>query len=64
MKINIGMADRLVRLMIGFAVIALGIIYGSWWGLLGLIPAITAITGFCGFYVPFGISTCKLKKES
>jgi len=58
------MADRLVRLMIGFAVIALGIIYSSWWGLLGLIPVITAITEFCGFYVSFGISTCKLKKES
>ena len=27
MKTNIGMADRLVRLLIGFVIIALGIIY-------------------------------------
>ncbi|PKK83150.1 MAG: DUF2892 domain-containing protein [candidate division Zixibacteria bacterium HGW-Zixibacteria-1] len=64
MKTNMGSVDRIIRLIIGLVVIALGIYYGSWWGLLGLVPIITALIGFCGFYVPFGISTCKLKKEA
>jgi hypothetical protein len=62
MKTNIGIADRIIRLIIGFVIVALGIIYNSWLGLIGIIPILTAVTGFCGLYAPFGISTCK-KKE-
>ncbi|MEW5923250.1 MAG: DUF2892 domain-containing protein [Candidatus Zixiibacteriota bacterium] len=64
MKTNIGGIDRIVRLLIGIVIVVLGFNYGSWWGLLGLVPILTAVTGFCGFYVPLGISTCKLKKEA
>ena len=63
-KTNIGSTDRLIRVLIGFGIIALGVIFKSWWGLLGLIPILTAVTGFCSFYIPFGISTCRSKKES
>lgn len=59
MKTNIGTTDRIVRVVIGLAIIALGVYYQSWWGAVGVIPLITALTGFCGLYVPLGISTCK-----
>jgi Protein of unknown function (DUF2892) len=32
------------------------------WGLLGLVPLITAIVGWCPPYAVFGISTCKSRR--
>ncbi len=63
MKKNIGKADKLIRVLVGVVVILLGIIYQSWWGLIGIIPLFTALSGTCLFYLPFGISTEK-KKQS
>jgi hypothetical protein len=63
MKCNIGKTDRIIRIIIGLVIIAVGIVYKSWWGAIGLLPIITAITGFCLLYVPFKISTVKTKKE-
>ncbi|OGU55361.1 MAG: hypothetical protein A2V66_04090 [Ignavibacteria bacterium RBG_13_36_8] len=61
MKKNVGSWDRILRFVIGAVIIALGIIYQSWWGLIGIIPLFTALTRSCLIYVPFGISTCKVK---
>ncbi|MDD2763292.1 MAG: DUF2892 domain-containing protein [Opitutaceae bacterium] len=63
MKANIGTADRVVRIIIGLAIIGVGICYRSWWGLIGLLPLLTAAVRFCPAYVPFGISTCKAEGE-
>lgn len=59
---NIGKTDRIVRVIVGVAIAALGVCFKSWWGLLALIPLFTAATGFCGLYVPFKISTIQKKK--
>ena len=64
MKRNIGTIDRLIRLLIGLTIIAVGYVNGSWWGLLGMVPIITAVTGFCGYYFPFGFSTRRLESDS
>jgi hypothetical protein len=64
MKKNIGKTDKVIRVILGLAIGAVGIYFQSWWGLLGLIPLVTAITGTCGLYLPFGISTCSSKAES
>ncbi|UCD94796.1 MAG: DUF2892 domain-containing protein [Candidatus Zixiibacteriota bacterium] len=64
MKANVGSFDRIIRFLAGLVILAVGYSFGSWWGLIGLIPILTAFTGFCGLYIPFGISTCKVKKES
>jgi hypothetical protein len=61
MKCNIGRTDRVIRAIIAALFFALGLIFQTWWGLLGIVPLITVVTGFCGFYVPLKIST--LKKE-
>jgi len=59
MKKNIGSVDKVVRVIIGIAVIMLGIIFQSWWGLIGIIPLFTAIVGICPFYSILGLSTMK-----
>jgi uncharacterized membrane protein YccF (DUF307 family) len=64
MKTNLGTIDRVVRLVIGLFVLALGYYFQSWWGLIGLVPLLTAIFRFCPVYVPFGLNTCEAKKEA
>jgi hypothetical protein len=62
MKENVGGADKTIRILVGLAVLSLVfILEGSarWWGLVGLVPLMTGITGYCPAYLPFGISTCK-----
>ncbi len=64
MKRNVGNTDRIVRIVLGLALIALGLYFGTWWGLIGLVPLATAAIGWCPLYAPFGISTCPVKKVS
>ena len=61
MCFNMGMTDRVVRIVLGVALIAYGIIAPSLIvALIGLIPLATAAFGFCPLYVPFKINTgCK-----
>jgi type IV secretory pathway TrbD component len=59
MKTNVGNADRTLRLVAGVTIIALGVVFQSWWGAIGLIPLFTGTTRWCPVYLPFGISTCK-----
>ncbi|MBU0504228.1 MAG: DUF2892 domain-containing protein [Candidatus Omnitrophota bacterium] len=62
MKANMGALDRVVRLIIGVVIIVIGIKFRSWWGLIGLLPVVTALIGWCGLYQVLGINTCKIKK--
>jgi hypothetical protein len=63
MKKNVGGADRVARAVIGLVILALGLIFETWWGLLGMIPLLTAVAGRCPAYLPLKISTCKTSKE-
>ena len=60
MKINVGGIDRLLRLLLGLALLGTGIYFKSWWGLVGLVPVLTATFRFCPAYLPFGLSTCAM----
>lgn len=62
MKKNVGNVDMWIRIILGVVIIALGIIYQSWWGVVGVAPLLTAFFRRCPAYLPFGIHTCK--KES
>jgi hypothetical protein len=64
MKQNVGSLDKIIRIIIGMAVIGIGVVTESWWGLLGVIPLATAFTGFCGLYTLLGITTCKTRAIS
>ena len=59
MKPNVGTTDKVIRLIIGLCIGAMGIYFNSWWGLLAVIPLFTASIGWCPLYSPFGISSCK-----
>ncbi len=58
MKVNIGNADRAIRIIGGIGVISLAY-WGphSQWGWLGIIPFITGIFGYSPLYAIFDINT-------
>ena len=60
MSQNIGKIERVIRAIVGVAVLSL-IFVGpkTLWGLLGLVPLGTALIGWCPPYAILGISTCK-----
>jgi hypothetical protein len=59
MNRNVGGADRIVRLVLGVAIIAAGLYFKTWWGVIGVAPILTAAIGWCPAYLPFGISSCR-----
>ena len=59
MKKNVGSADKVIRIILGVAIIAFGIYSQSWWGLVGIVPLFTAFIGWCPAYNLIGVSTDK-----
>lgn len=64
MKTNVGGIDRILRIVLGLALIALtltGTI--GVWGWIGVVPLATAALGFCPLYTVLGFSSCPLKAK-
>ncbi len=61
MKQNVGGIDRILRIVLGLALLGAGLAFKSWWGLVGLGPLPTAAIGWCPAYLPFGLNTCPAK---
>lgn len=61
MKQNVGKTDKIIRIVLGLTIAAAGIYFKSWWGIVALVPLLTALTGFCPLYRFLGINTCKTK---
>lgn len=60
MQCNVGKTDRIIRGFAGLAVIGAGVMFGSWFGLIGAVLLFTAAIGWCPAYIPFKINTvCK-----
>ncbi len=57
MESNIGSTDRILRVVLGVVIIGLGIAYGSWWGLIGVVALATAAINWCPAYRLLGMST-------
>lgn len=63
MKINEAGWDRTLRIVIGLVAISLVFIGPkTMWGLLGIIPLATGVTGSCMLYSLLGVSTCPVEK--
>ena len=61
MSANVGTIDRLLRVIVGLAVLSLVFVGPqTLWGLLGLIPLATAVIGFCPAYALLGLRTCPI----
>jgi hypothetical protein len=57
--INEGTLDRVARVVVGLAVLSLTVVGPhTWWGLVGAIPLLTGLVGFCPLYAVLGIRTC------
>lgn len=62
MKSNVGGIDRILRIAVGLALIALaatGTV--GWWGWLGIVPLATGVIGWCPPYAILGFNTCNRK---
>lgn len=67
MTTNVGMIDRVIRIIIGVILLAYALKIGfaptgwNWVGWIGVIPILTAIFGYCPLYSLVGMSTCPRK---
>jgi len=62
MRVNMGTIDRVIRVVIAAVLIGvgLGVVRGSGgiaMAVIGVIPLLTGLSGFCPLYLPFGIDT-------
>ena len=70
MTTNVGSIDRIVRIVLGLALIAfaLGFIAPgapyAWLGWIGVVPLLTAAAGSCPLYTVLGASTCPVEKRT
>lgn len=61
---NVGGIDRVLRIVIGLALISLVFIGPQTpWGWLGLIPLLTGVAGFCALYAIIGFKTCSAEDK-
>ncbi len=61
-KVNEGTIDRVLRVVLGIALIALALTKGWLWAWIGVVPLLTGAMGVCPLYLLFGINTCGAKK--
>ena len=64
MKLNVGGIDRILRIVVGLALIG-ATLAGMLpvWGWIGVVPLLTGIFKFCPAYAMFGMSTCPMHKD-
>lgn len=61
MHCNMGSSDKIFRGMVGLAILTIGALLQSWWGLLGILPLGSSLAGRCPAYLPLKINTDKNK---
>ena len=59
---NVGGVDRILRIVLGLVLVAVGFAVmsgtaGTIVGLVGFIPLVTGLLGWCPLYLPFRFST-------
>lgn len=66
MKTNVGSTDKIIRIVIGLALLSLFFVLQGgirFVGLIGIVPLLTAFVGFCPLYTVLGMNTCGVKKS-
>ena len=65
MKQNVGGIDRVLRIVLGIALLAAFFMLPEasyrWLLLIGIVPLATGLVSSCPLYSIFGLSTCKMK---
>ena len=58
-KTNVGSADRILRIVVGLALIALAVMGKiGVWGYIGIVPLLTGLLRTCPAYSLLGVNTC------
>ena len=61
---NEGTIDRTIRVVAGLALLSLVVIGPqTLWGLVGLVPLLTGLLGFCPLYKLVGLNTCPVSSN-
>lgn len=61
MKKNVGKYDKVIRYFLTALIFGIAHYHKSWWGVLGIIPLLTAYFNFCPLYRIIGWSTSKTR---
>jgi hypothetical protein len=64
MKVNVGGADRVLRIVVGLFLILL-VLSGQIgvWGWIGVVPLATGLFRICPLYTVLGMSTCPMAQK-
>jgi hypothetical protein len=61
---NEGTIDRTIRVVLGLALLSLTVVGPkSMLGLVGLVPLLTGVVGFCPLYRLVGLNTCPATRK-
>lgn len=63
MKLNVGGIDKILRIVVGLALVAWAVLGGPVWAWIGVVPLGTGLIGFCPIYPILGMSTCPTKTQ-
>ncbi len=67
MNINVGSIDRVVRVVLGLALLSTFFLLAGplrWLALVGVVLLLTAVFGLCPLYSVLGINTCPAAHKS
>lgn len=60
MNKNVGSIDRAIRVVAGIVLLSLTVVGPkTMWGLIGIVPLVTALVSWCPAYTLLGIRTCR-----
>lgn len=66
MKANVGGIDKVLRIVVGLALLSLFFLLeggARWFGLVGAVLVVTAVAGFCPLYAVLGVNTCPAQRK-
>ncbi len=62
---NVGPVDRALRAIVGLVLISLTVVGPqTLWGLVGIVPLLTAFLGSCPAYTILGVKTCGVEDRA
>jgi hypothetical protein len=64
---NVGGIDKVARIALGVILLSLLVLLegnARWLGLIGLVPLLTALAGYCPLYAVLGVNTCAAKSAA